>query len=337
MHRNNRAGFGFTGSLAVCALLGLFGSAAHAAMQPGSLDDKFATYMGKLPDEAWTEGGRRLLDRYREAREELSDVDLSEIADLPPGARQCDVDEAKYRALIGIDIDAEVMFIRQFLASAPANIGVGFENVAVYADGTCPNEIDDGKAVFWVEYHQVMKKKPPEVETDIEAARKQYDQWQGDTMKIQKRLEGTFEGGEPVGVFTEIMHLFPMESLAKQMREQGQDPSHMNVYQYGYLEPDGFDQKNWIVVGEQGASAMSSLIITVQQDVAGEPGGVSMSLSVTDSSYMDNQLVTKQWLRHDEKGRLHGWVHRKGHKQDKLRKACFIRNQPAPPEKCEGL
>lgn len=333
----------FEGSGLVCSAIVACGLLAGCVppgvgeIEPGGLGDDFDKHMAHLPNKAIMPGGKKLIDRYRKERARLTDMDMKSVAALPADARQCSVDEEKYRALLGLDINPETLLIRQYLTKNPSNLNIGFEDFKVFAQGACPNEIDNGEVVFWVEFKQAMKKRPPEVETDIEAARKQYKQWEGDSVKQQKRLEGVFRSGRPSGLFSVITHVFPMESVARQMEQQGRDPADFHVYQYGYLDTDGFDRKNFLHVGEQGSSVGSMLFVALQQEVPNEPGGLNAFFTVSDSSYMDETMVTKEWRRIDEQGRLHGWTYRKGQQEDKVRKACFIRNRPAAPDECRSL
>jgi len=333
----------FQGTGLVCSALvagGLLAGCVPAGVgeiEPGGLGSDFDKHLAHLPDKAIMPGGDMLIERYRKERDRLTEMDMKSVAALPADARQCNVDEQEYRRLLGLDINPETLLIRQYLTKNPANLNIGFEDFKVFAKDTCPNEVDDGEVVFWVEYKQAMKKRPPEMETDIEAARKQYKQWEGDSMKQQKRLEGVFRSGRPSGVFSVITHVFPMESVARQMEQQGRDPADFHVYQYGYLDTDGFDRSNFLLVGEQGSSVASMLILALQQEVPNEPGGLHAFLTVSESSYVDETTVIKEWWRIDEEGRLHGWTYRKGHQEDKVRKACFIRNRPAAPDKCRSL
>ena len=310
---------------------------ALAAPQPGALGETFGQYLSELPEKAFTDAGRELLQRYRDNRERLADVDLVERAALPEAAKRCNVDEAPYRRLLGLDINPETMLIRQIVNGSASNIGVGFEDFTVYAIDTCPNDVETGDVTFWVEYDQVMKRRPPEVGTDIEAAKQQYESWQGDRMKQHKRLDGRFEAGRPSGVFTVITHIFPLEKAAEQMEAQGQDPSMMESHMYGYLKTDGFDRSSTLMVQETDDMAMSNLLVTLYQARADKPGALNTMLTITESSYMDQPLIGKQWMEQDAQGRLHGWVYRKGHKDSELRKACFARNEPASPDQCEPL
>lgn len=319
------------------ALALAFAGPVAATGQPGALGEDFDRYLEQLPDHAYTAGGRELLQRYRDNRERLRDIDVVERAALPDDARQCDVDAADYRRLLGLDYNPETILVRQIVNGTGSNVAVGFEDLSVHAVGRCPGAVGTGEVTFWVDYDQAMKRRPPEFETDIAAAREQYQSWQSDTLPIRKRLDGRFERGRPVGVFSVITHLFPMERAARQMEEAGRDPSMMESHMYGYLAADGFDRTSVIQVSEIGRTAMSGLVLTLEQARADEPGFLNTMLSFNESSYMDEPIVSRSWMEHDAEGRLHGWVYRQGHKDDELRKACFKRNRPASPDQCEPL
>lgn len=323
--------------IAAFALLACAGPALAVDSHPGALGDDFSAYLEELPDHAYTPAGRELLQRYRDNRERLAEVDLAERAVLPDDARECAVDETPYRRLLGLDYNPETILVRQIVNGSASNVAVGFEGFTVYAAETCPNEVDSGDVTFWVEYEQAMKRRPPEFETDIEAAREQYESWQGDTMPIQKRLDGRFEEGRPVGVFSVITHLFPMKEAARQIEEAGQDPSMMENHMYGYIMADGFDRSSMVLVSEMDSSAMSSLVLTLEQGRADRPGFLNTMLNFNESSHMDAPVISKSWMEHDPQGRLHGWVYRQTHEDDELRKACFQRNQPASPDECDPI
>lgn len=286
---------------------------------PGG-DRRFDRNMELLDESLLEEGIRGMLAEYREQRRQVNARNWRRAAHAGSDAVDCAWDDA-YLAWAGIDTPAEVIFARALVTNRGRGaVDLGFGDFAMQAAGQCPDAIEDGPVTVWIHWNQLSSAMEPAEVSNLEEARRMYEQSAIDTrMKLILKLEGELQGGQPHGRFalTQINHMPEGPNMP--------NPGSVNTKAMGYADFEAGELVRRLTVTEM---LGNSTLVYLEQPHGDEHQFVYWIMASPHFQMGD-------WYTVNRRGELDGWFHRyRSNENPQQARVCLQNNFPAPRDAC---